>query len=288
MIIAKATVFFTALAVATFSTISAEEISSSSDVVVEKDTAMPKTTKMPNNKANKKKKGGKAVHTKSGKKGKKSNSPSSSPTGVCEQPLVLRLAYDIVVIDNTIASYKELVSNDATLSQIPAVGIILDTATSVNAAAQSAMFSEATGCDYDASIELYNSQKSGDIQSSRRNLEEYICPWDRRKLQSDGIVEFGETAIRGFLRSVIFHDKLNTVYPLFMGLLGEITCAYYELSLAVVNLFLEISQNTIDLTDFHKGVLRCTVIEFEEGHSDIFFPDVFSIPTVFDKAACGL
>jgi len=298
MIIAKATLFFTALAVSTFSAISAQN-----DDAVEIDTAVPKTTKMPKNK--KGKKGGKAVHTKSGKKGKKFTSPnsssttispSSSPTGVCETRFISRQAWEIEESKKTLAYYIEQISEDPVLSQVPEVGALLNQAASVDAALASTLYGEATGCDFEAS--LANSLLD-DILSTRRHLEEeYVCqespgPDISRKLQGDllaPIIDLAETIIRLFLTSVIQFDKLNKVYPLFMGLLGEITCSYYALSLAVVDivkaLSLKFAGFAYDLSSpFHEGVFGCLLIAFEEGN---YFPDIFSIPTVFDAAACGL
>jgi len=290
MIIAKATLFFTALAVSTFSAISAQN-----DDAVEIDTAVPKTTKMPKNK--KGKKGGKAVHTKSGKKGKKSTSPSSSPTGVCETRFISRQALEIERSEKNLADYFESISEDPVLSQVPAVGALLDQAASVDAALKSTLFGEATGCDFDAS--LANSLLD-DSLSTRRHLEEeddeYVCPElvsVNRKLQGDlfaPIIKLAGDIIYLFLSSVLHSDKLNKVYPLYMGLLGEITCSYYALSLAVVDivkaLSLKFAGFAYDLSSpFHEGVFGCLLIAFEEGN---YFPDIFSIPTVFDAAACGL
>jgi len=334
MIIAKATVFFTALAVSTFSVISAQ--TPVDDAVVEIDAAIRKTKKMPKNK--KGRKGGKAVHTKSQKKGKKSTSPNSSstvispssssttispsssptssltssPTGVCEQLLVTRMAYEIdggkIIYDD----YIKTVSEDPLLSTVEAVGTLLKQAASVNAAVESALFGEATGCDYDASLENYdstlfenyNSLIPNDSPSSRRHLEEESVrpasesssPEMGRKLQGnplddpemgrilDDIVNLATTIIRLFLSEVIQLDKLNKVYPLYMGLLGEIICSYYALSLAVVDIVKALTQGTADLSSFHEGVMKSTLIEYETTD---FFPEVFSIPTVFDAAECG-
>jgi len=316
MIIAKTTVFFTALAVSTFSAISAQTPVSDA----------PKTTKMPRNK--KTKKGGKAVHTKSRKKGKRSTSPSSSPTGVCDSLLVTRMAYEVDGTKRIFADYIKYVSEDPVLKQVEAVGALLNQAASVNAVVKSTLFGEATGCDYDTSFANYNSTLFEDYDSlvpspSRRHLEEeYVCPGSEagrkladdplamivklahttsgsevgRKLEDDplapllAIVELAQTIIRLFLSSVIQFDKLNKVYPLYMGLLGEITCTYYALSLAVVDIVKALSMAfagfAIDLSSpFHEGVLRCTLIVYEETD---FFPEYFSIPTVFDAAACGL
>jgi len=301
MIIAKTTVFFTALAVSTFSAISAQTSSTPvDDLVVEIDTAISKTTKMPRNK--KGKKGGKAVHTKSEKKGKKSTSlsssptgestsPSSSPTGVCEQAIVLIMAFDISENYRRVADYKILVDADPTLKDIPQVGLLLDQAASINSATKSTLYGDATGCDYDASLELF------DLRPSRRHLEEEdFCSTLSasevgRKLQDDPfavILVLAEQIIRLFLSAVIEYDKLTKNYAPFVGLLGEIACAYYELSLAVVDIVKLLSSftgNTIDLASFHEGVLKCTLIVYEEGD---FFTEVFHPPTVFDVAACGL
>jgi len=297
MIIAKATIFFTALAVSTFSAISAQN-----DDAVEIDTAVPKTTKMPKNK--KGKKGGKAVHTKSGKKGKKftspnssstTTSPSSSPTGVCETRFISRQAWEIEESKKTLAYYIDSISEDPVLSQVPAVGELLNQAGLADAALQSILYGEATGCDFDAS--LANSLLDDSLSTRRHLEEEYVCqespgPPISRKLQGDllaPIVDLAQTIIRLFLTSMIQNDKLNKVYPLFMGLLGEITCTYYALSLEVVDivkgLSLFFTNIEYDLSSFHEGVLGCLMIAFEEGN---YFPDIFSIPTVFDAAACGL
>jgi len=297
MIIAKATVFFIALAVSTFSVISAQ-----TREYYDNDDDAPKTTKMPKNKN--KKKGGKAVHTKSRKKGKKSTSPSPSPTGVCEQLLVTRMAYEInggkIIYDD----YIKTVSEDPLLSTIEAVGNLLNQAASVNAAVESTLFGEATGCDYDASLENYDSTLfenydsliPNDSPSSRRHLEEESVrsasessgPEMGRKLQGNPLDDIGalaQTIIRLFLSSVIQFDKLNKVYPLYMGLLGEIICSYYALSLAVVDIVKALTQGATDLSSFHEGVMKSTLIEYETTD---FFPEVFSIPTVFDAAECGL
>jgi len=297
MIIAKATVFFIALAVSTFSVISAQ-----TREYYDNDDDAPKTTKMPKNKN--KKKGGKAVHTKSRKKGKKSTSPSPSPTGVCEQLLVTRMAYEInggkIIYDD----YIKTVSEDPLLSTIEAVGNLLNQAASVNAAAESTLFGEATGCDYDASLENYDSTLfenydsliPNDSPSSRRHLEEESVrsasessgPEMGRKLQGNPLDDIGalaQTIIRLFLSSVIQFDKLNKVYPLYMGLLGEIICSYYALSLAVVDIVKALTQGATDLSSFHEGVMKSTLIVYE---GSVFFPEVFSIPTVFDAAECGL
>jgi len=304
MIITKATVFFTALAVSTFSAISAQTSSTPvDDLVVEIDTAIPKTTKMPKNK--KGKKGGKAVHTKSGKKGKKFTSPnssstttapSSSPTGVCETRFISRQALEIERSEKNLADYFESISEDPVLSQVPAVGALLDQAASVDAALKSTLFGEATGCDFDAS--LANSLLD-DSLSTRRHLEEeddeYVCPElvsVNRKLQGDlfaPIIKLAGDIIYLFLSSVLHSDKLNKVYPLYMGLLGEITCSYYALSLAVVDVVkavtLEFTGTAYDLSSLHENALGCLMIKFEDIG---YFPEIFNIPTVFDAAACGL
>jgi len=290
MIITKATVFFTALAVSTFSAISAQTSSTPvDDLVVEIDTAIPKTTKMPKNK--KGKKGGKAVHTKSEKKGKKSTSPSSSPTGACEYGIVILMSNDIRTQTKSVADYMKLIDADPTLSQIKAVGDVLDQAALINSAVENTLYGDATGCDYDASLAIFDSLPS------RRHLEEEdVRPTSDgtsgsemgRKLQGDPqaiISELAKTIIKLFLSSVIEFDKLNKNYPLYMGLLGEITCTYYKLSLVVVDIVLALSGNQVDLSSFHEDTLRDSVILYEEGG---LFPEVFNIPTVFDAAACGL
>jgi len=290
MIITKATVFFTALAVSTFSAISAQTSSTPvDDLVVEIDTAIPKTTKMPKNK--KGKKGGKAVHTKSEKKGKKSTSPSSSPTGACEYGIVILMSNDIRTQTKSVADYMKLIDADPTLSQIKAVGDVLDQAALINSVVKSTLYGDATGCDYDASLEVFDSLPS------RRHLEEEdVRPTSAgtsgsevgRKLQDDTqalISELAQAIIKLFLSSVIEFDKLNKNYPLYMGLLGEITCTYYKLSLVVVDIVWALSQNTVDLSPYHEDTLRSMYIVYEEGG---LFPEVFNIPTVFDAAACGL
>jgi len=290
MIITKATVFFTALAVSTFSAISAQTSSTPvDDLVVEIDTAIPKTTKMPKNK--KGKKGGKAVHTKSEKKGKKSTSPSSSPTGACEYGIVILMSNDIRTQTKSVADYMKLIDADPTLSQIKAVGDVLDQAALINSVVKSTLYGDATGCDYDASLEVFDSLPS------RRHLEEEdVRPTSAgtsgsevgRKLQDDPralISELAQAIITLFLSSVIEFDKLNKNYPLYMGLLGEITCTYYKLSLVVVDIVWALSENTVDLSSFHEDTLRSMYIVYEEGG---LFPEVFNIPTVFDAAACGL
>jgi len=323
MIIAKATVFFTALAVSTFSIISAQ--TPVDDAVVEIDAAIRKTKKMPKNK--KGRKGGKAVHTKSQKKGKKStspnssstvispssssttispsSSPTSSPTGVCEQLLVLEMAAVSQGTENNNAAYTKLINEDPVLSTVEAVGTVLDQSGSITEAIRSALFGEATGCDFDTSLELWKRNRDNkrllpdESQPSRRHLEEeYDCqetpgPELGRKLEDNPltmIVELAQTIISAFLDNLIFYDKLNKVFPPYMGLLDGIPCAYYALSLLVVDIVKALSEQftgtAYDLSSpFHEGVLRCTLITYEKGN---FFPDVFSIPTVFDAAACGL
>jgi len=318
MIIAKATVFFTALAVSTFSIISAQ--TPVDDAVVEIDAAIRKTKKMPKNK--KGRKGGKAVHTKSQKKGKKStspnssstvispssssttispsSSPTSSPTGVCEQLLVLEMAARSQGTENDNAAYTKLINEDPVLSTVEAVGTVLDQSGSITEAIRSALFGEATGCDFDTSLELFKRNKRPDESQPSQLAKVYRCTMSEssgsemgRKLQDNPltmIVELAQTIISAFLDNLIFYDKLNKVYPPFMGLLDEIPCAYYALVFTVVDIVKALSEQftgtAYDLSSpFHEGVLRCTLITYEKGN---FFPDVFSIPTVFDAAACGL
>jgi len=338
MIIAKATLFFTALAVSTFSVISAQtrEYYDNDDAMVEMDAAISKTKKMPKNK--KGKKGGKAVHTKSGKKGKKFTSPNSSstatapsssqkestspnsfsttispsssptssltssPTGVCEQSLVLFTAARIQLQVDDLKFRIKQVNEDPVLSTVEAVGTVLDQSASITEAIRSALFGEATGCDFDASLELFKRNKRllPDESQPSQLAEVYRCTMSEssgsemgRKLQDNPltmIVELAQTIIRIFLDNLIFYDKLNKVYPPYMGLLDEIPCTYYALSFAVVDIVKALSEQftgtAYDLSSpFHEGVLRCTLIAYEKGN---FFPDVFSIPTVFDAAACGL
>jgi len=260
------------------------------------------------------KKGGKV--TKLGKKGKKSTSPSSSPTGVCEQLLVTRMAHERNYGKLTLAYNANLVSEDPLLSTIEAVEALLNQATSVNAELERTLFGEATGCDYDTSLENYNSALFETYDSTPpqcleaagagRKLEDdplamtvklaQTTPSSEvgRKLEDDPlallepILELAQTLIYGFLQNVIQYDKLNKVYPLYMGLLGEITCSYYAMSFAVVDIVKALTAAAgfaYDLSPFLESVLRCELINYEEGD---FFPDVFSIPTVFDAAACGL
>jgi len=345
MIIAKTTVLFTALAVSTFSVISAQtrEYYDNDDDAVEIDTAVPKTTKMPKNKKttkmpkNKKgKKGGKAVHTKSGKKGKKSTSPNSSstttapsssqkestspnsssttispsssptssltssPTGVCEQSLALTAAARIQLQVDDLKFRIKQVNEDPVLSQVPAVGTVLDQSGSITEAIRSALFGEATGCDFDTSLELFKRNKRPDESQPSQLAKVYRCTMSEssgsemgRKLQDNPltmIVELAQTIISIFLDNLIFYDKLNKAYPPYMGLLDEIPCTYYALSFAVVDIVKALSEQftgtAIDLSSpFHEKALRCALIVYEEGD---FFPDVFTIPTVFDAAACVL
>jgi len=66
--------------------------------------------------------------------------------------------------------------------------------------------------------------------------------------------------------------------------LGEITCSYYEVSLAVVDVLKYLSSSTIDLTNFLEEAVVNTTKIYEEA--DFEFSSIPNIPTVFDKTAC--
>jgi len=221
------------------------------------------------------------------------------------------MAYEIDESKNIFADYTKVMSENPLLSTVEEVGTLLNQTASVNAELKITLFGEATGCDYDASLENYDStlfenyiNLIPNMSMSRRHLEEESVrpasessgPEMGRKLQGnplddpemgrilDDIVNLATTIIRLFLSEVIQLDKLNKVYPLYMGLLDEIICSYYELSLAVVGIVKALTQGTADLSSFHEGVMKSTLIVYE---GSVFFPEVFSIPTVFDAAECG-
>eukprot|EP00560_Eucampia_antarctica_P004941 CAMPEP_0197836566 /NCGR_PEP_ID=MMETSP1437-20131217/29364_1 /TAXON_ID=49252 ORGANISM="Eucampia antarctica, Strain CCMP1452" /NCGR_SAMPLE_ID=MMETSP1437 /ASSEMBLY_ACC=CAM_ASM_001096 /LENGTH=215 /DNA_ID=CAMNT_0043442839 /DNA_START=297 /DNA_END=944 /DNA_ORIENTATION=- len=215
------------------------------------------------------------------------------------------MAFELDSNKRILADNTKLVSEDPVLSTVEAVGALLNQAASVIAESERILFGEATGCDYDTSLENYNSalfenydsQPTGCSELGRKLEDDPLAMIVKlaqttsgsevgRELEEDPLAKIKDIAqslIRGFLSNVIQYDKLGKVYPLYMGLLGEITCSYYAMSLSVVDIVKGLSG--FDLSPFHEDVLRCMLIVYEEGD---FFPDVFSIPTVFDAAACGL
>eukprot|EP00588_Corethron_pennatum_P013208 CAMPEP_0194266898 /NCGR_PEP_ID=MMETSP0169-20130528/1635_1 /TAXON_ID=218684 /ORGANISM="Corethron pennatum, Strain L29A3" /LENGTH=702 /DNA_ID=CAMNT_0039007673 /DNA_START=135 /DNA_END=2243 /DNA_ORIENTATION=- len=208
--------------------------------------------------------------------------------------IVTRMAYEIEGTGFSIADYISTISNDPVLSQVDAVETLLNQAASVNAAVESTLFGEATGFDFLTSLLNYNRTLFENYDYVSQPLQ---CSEEGRKLEGDApdiadmlasVVELAQTIIELFLSSVIQYDKLNKDYPLYMGLLGEITCSYYAMSLAVVDIVKALSYyhtiTVLDLSPFHGCVLNSMLTIYEKDVN--FFPEIFSIPTVFDAAAC--